>query len=375
MQQRWWAADDTVSRAPLWVAVDVGVALLSAGIAVGESDSTASIGSGPVAVQLAAAAWFVAICLRRFVPATCLWLADAATVLAAAAGAPLTNLSLATALALGVVVRTRPALSAALLSAVPAGAALAALLGRPEGRGTWLLALLVHLAAVAWGVTSRRTARTAALLEQLDRERAVDAERARLALDLHDAVGHAVTVMLTYAGAARLSLPPGESAARTSLGLVEQAGRSAMQDLDRVLGMLRSEPGSEAPLEERLQALARVPGLEATLEVSADDASAPLPARVQEAVYRLVQECLTNVLRHSACRVVHVAVRRTRQQVEVTVTDAGPALVGAPPSTGGRGLAGMSARVSDLGGTLTAGPAGPGWTVHALLPVASGGAS
>ena len=374
VQQRWWAADDAVSRAPVWVAVDVGVALLSAGIAVGESDRTASMTSGPPAVRLAAAAWLVAICLRRFAPATCLSLAGAATVLAVVGGGPLTNLSLATALALGLVVRTRPPLTAALLAAVPTAAALAALATDPEGRRTWALAVLVHLAAAVWGTTSRRAARGRALLEQLSRERAVDAERARLALDLHDAVGHAVTVMLTYAGAARLSLPPGESPARTSLGLVEQAGRSAMQDLDRVLGVLRSGASSQAALEERLQALVRVPGLETTLEISGDDPPGPLPLRVQETVYRLVQESLTNVLRHSSGRAAHVAVHRTREQVQVTVSDPGPSTATAPPpAPGGRGLLGMSARVDELGGTFTAGPAGAGWTVHALLPASPGG--
>jgi signal transduction histidine kinase len=371
VQQRWWDADDAVSRAPAWVAVDVGAALLSAWIAVGDSDTTAGVGSGPLAVRLAAALWFVTIALRRFLPATCLWVAGAATVLAAAGGGPLTNISLASALALGLVFRTRPAAAAALLSAVPASAALGALATDPDGRGTWALAALVHLAAVAWGISSRRSAHGRARLEELSRQRAVDAERARLALDLHDAVGHAVTVMLTCAGAARLALPPGESAARTSLGLVEQAGRSAMQDLDRVLGLLRPEGSGETPLEERLQTLVRTSGLEASLELPSRGTSDPLPAELQEAVYRIVQESLTNVLRHSSGRSVHVVVDRAPEQVRVTVTDGGPA-AGAgppPPAPGGRGLLGMSERVTALGGTLTAGPTGAGWRVDALLPV------
>jgi hypothetical protein len=103
VQQRWWRADDEVSRNLVWVAVDVSVALLSAGIAVGDSDSTASVESGPIAVRLAVVLWFLSISLRRFLPVTCLWGAGAATAVVAAAGQPLTNLSLATALALGLV--------------------------------------------------------------------------------------------------------------------------------------------------------------------------------------------------------------------------------------------------------------------------------
>jgi signal transduction histidine kinase len=143
-----------------------------------------------------------------------------------------------------------------------------------------------------------------------------------------------------------------------------------------VLSVLRSEGSGQASLEERLQALVRVPGLETTLEFSGDDPTGPLPVRVQEAVYRLVQESLTNVLRHSSGRAVHVAVHRTREQVQVTVSDAGPSTATTPaPAPGGRGLLGMKARVNELGGTLTAGPAGAGWTVHALLPTSSGGAA
>jgi signal transduction histidine kinase len=199
----------------------------------------------------------------------------------------------------------------------------------------------------------------------------VDAERARLALDLHDAVGHAVTLMLTCAGAARLSLPPGESPARTSLNLVEQAGRSAMQDLDRVLGVLRSEDDDPASVEDRLRALVIAPGLETSLELLGGEASGPLTAEVQEAVYRVVQESLTNVLRHSSARSVQVVVHRGPHDVRVTVTDGGPsAAAGAAVRTpGGRGLRGMNARVTGLGGTLTAGPAGAGWRVDASLPV------
>jgi hypothetical protein len=143
VQQRWWTAEGTVSRNPGWVAVDVGIALLSAWIAVGESDSTASVDSGPVIVRLAAALWFVTICLRRFGPVTCLWTAGAATVLAAVADQPLTNLSLATALTLAFVFRTRSAPAAGVLAVVPVAAALTALATGPEGRSTWILAVLV----------------------------------------------------------------------------------------------------------------------------------------------------------------------------------------------------------------------------------------
>jgi hypothetical protein len=139
-----------VSRSPAWVALDVGVALLSAWIAVGTATPPRASHPGPIAVRLAAALWLLSIGLRRFGPATCLWVAGGATVLAAAAGSPLTNLSLATALAVAFVFRTRPPAAAAVLAVVPTGAALTALLTDQDGRSTWALAALVHVAAALW---------------------------------------------------------------------------------------------------------------------------------------------------------------------------------------------------------------------------------
>jgi signal transduction histidine kinase len=318
MQHPRFAADESVARGWPRVATDVAVAILSASVAVGESDITASVDSGPLAVRVAAALWFFCISARRFAPVTCLWLASGATVAVALTDHPLTNVSLATALALAFVLRTRPLPAALALAALPTAAALAALTTDADGRRTWWLAVLVHLGAGLYGVSSRRAAHNRAELEALSRQHAVDAERARLARDLHDAVGHAVTLMLTYAGAARLSLPRGEGPVHTALSRIEESGRAAMADLDRVLQVLDPDGSTVPALDERLRALVRIPGVRVSLRFSGTDDGASLPGAVQEAVYRIVQEALTNVVRHSGATSAEVVVQQDSDHVRVT---------------------------------------------------------
>jgi signal transduction histidine kinase len=236
------------------------------------------------------------------------------------------------------------------------------------------------VAAAVYGVSSRRAAHNRAELAELSRQHAIDAERARLARDLHDAVGHAVTLMLTYAGAARLSLADGEGPVHTALSRIEESGRAAMDDLDRVLQVLDPDGGTVPALDERLRALVRVPGVRATLRLTGPDDAASLPGAVQEAVYRIVQESLTNVVRHSGATTAQVIVHQDTDGVRVTVTDDGTAslaLVASGPvgeSSPARGVAGMTARARELRGTLTAGPSPEGgWRVDAYLPLAPRG--
>ncbi|QXJ20958.1 sensor histidine kinase [Actinomadura graeca] len=371
MDARWWRPDRPADRRWHWVALDVFVAYVSATIAIGDSDATASAFHGPPAVRAAAVVWFAAISGRRFAPATALWASAAATAATALTGHPLTNLSAASALALTMVAQTRPRPRAAAAAALPVAAALTALAA--EGGGALVLGAVLHGGALLAGDAARSRREAAAALRAHEagraaalRRRALADERARMARELHDAVGHAVTVMVTHAGAARLSLGGGHEDVRRSLGSIEQVGRAALGDLDRVLGLLgdTGPPDLVAALRGLVSGLP--PGLRADLVVDGD--LPPVGEPAAQTLHRIVQESLTNVVRHASAATVRVQVSRDGEDVRVTVTDDGTAVPGPP----GRGLAGMRERAGRLGGTCRAGP-GPdgGWRVEARVPPAT----
>jgi signal transduction histidine kinase len=216
----------------------------------------------------------------------------------------------------------------------------------------------------------------AQLREQAARERALLLdERARIARELHDVVAHAVSVMVVQAGAARFALGADEDEVRERLLSVETTGRSAVEDLRRLLDLLRSDdaPDAEASgpqpgldrLDELVDGLQRA-GLPVRLET--EGLPADLPPLVDVTAYRLVQEALTNVLKHSAAEWVRVAVTVSAECVVLEVVDGGPARPGGLEGAG-QGLVGMRERVALFGGRLEAGPAGAGWRVHAELPL------
>ncbi|HEU5032827.1 MAG TPA: histidine kinase [Spirillospora sp.] len=194
---------------------------------------------------------------------------------------------------------------------------------------------------------------------------ALSDERARLARELHDAVGHAVTVMVTHAGAARLVLGGGHPEIRASLEQIEDVGRSAMHDLDRTLGLLEADPAVPDLDASVRRLVATLPAhLRAETAVAADLGEVGGPAA--QAVHRVVQESLTNVVRHASASSVRVRLLRDREDIVVEVTDDGSA---PGPPRPGRGLTGMRDRVQRLGGTCRAGPdASGGWRVDARIP-------
>ncbi|PZF86489.1 hypothetical protein C1I92_01385 [Jiangella anatolica] len=353
-----------MERGPVWVALDVVVAYLSAVIAIGPSDHTASVLSGSAVERVCAVVWFAAIAGRRFAPASALWAAAAATVAAVASGAEVTNVSLATALAVTLVARTRPPRRAAELAALPVVATLVALAGDTDAV---VLAGAVH--AVAWlvGWAGRTRQEAADAMRVRENERAVAAERARVAAELHDAVGHAVTVMVTHAGAARLVLGEGAPPVQEALARIEDVGRGAMSDLDRILGLLTDSYDVEAALRALVAGL---PGsVTAELRLPPADVLRRLPPRTAQTVGRVVQESLTNVVRHAGPAHAVVAVTVTGGDLTVSITDDGAGTTTRWPDSG-RGLAGMKERVAGLGGSLDAGPAdGGGWRVAATLPM------
>ena len=201
-------------------------------------------------------------------------------------------------------------------------------------------------------------------------EGAAQAHRARVARELHDSVGHALTVTTVQAGAAARVLDTDPAFVARALEAIAEAGRAALTDLDHALGVLRD--GADAPRDavpdlRDLDALVDRTGaaVRRTGEVRA------LPVVVSREAYRIVQEALTNAVRHGGGR-AEVAVRAGADAVEVEVRN--PLSGARARPGGGRGVAGMRERVAVLGGELRAGAEDGTWLVRARIPVAPGGA-
>jgi signal transduction histidine kinase len=202
---------------------------------------------------------------------------------------------------------------------------------------------------------------------------AVVAERARIARELHDAIAHNVSMMVVQAGAERRVLEPEQESTREVLESVEEVGRGALTEMRRLVGMLRADeddplapqPGlADLP---RLVAQVREAGLPVELAVEGEQRE--LPVGLELSAYRIVQEALTNALKHAGDARAIVRVRYLQDSLELEVVDDG---AGAPDAAagGGHGLVGMRERVALYGGRFEAArrPTG-GFTVRALLPV------
>jgi signal transduction histidine kinase len=236
--------------------------------------------------------------------------------------------------------------------------------------------------AVAWAVrayrmTAARAERRAELFAA-DRDararEAVADERARFARELHDSVGHALNVVVLHAGAARRVLEKKPALAGEALGSIETAGRQALADIERMLGILRAEEDvsmESAPGVERIPALVqqvREAGL--PVELALEPGPGDLPASIDLTTYRIVQEALTNVLKHAGRARAWVEVGCHEGMLFVTVADDGHGAAAAPSEGGGRGLAGMRERVMIFGGELHAGPRPEGgYLVQARVPL------
>jgi signal transduction histidine kinase len=226
------------------------------------------------------------------------------------------------------------------------------------------------LAIGAWALGEAARGRREAASEEA--RRAVSEEQARIARELHDVIAHSVSVIVVQAAAADDVFDERPDQARAALRSIEQTGRDTLGELRRVLGAVRPEgvdPEAPQPGLDRLDDLVeplRAGGLEVV--VHREGPAAPLPAGVELSAYRIVQEALTNTLRHARATRAEITVRYDSEAVEVDVRDDGRA--GTPPGSGGHGLAGMRERASMLGGTLEAGPLPHGgFRVHARLPL------
>jgi signal transduction histidine kinase len=230
--------------------------------------------------------------------------------------------------------------------------------------GAGVGALFARLAPVLLGPSpSDRLARLERQAEQL-------MERNRLARELHDSVGHALTVTTLQAAAAVRLLDTDPDFARRALTAIEETGRTALEDLDHVLGLLREDASAKSPQRtladlDGLFGQTRSAGVEVDAEIGRVE---EIPPVVSREAYRIVQEGLTNTLRHAGkVRVtVRLAVTGSRLELELVnpVTGAVPAHTG-----GGRGLRGIRERVTILGGRMSAGADDGRWRVFVTIPV------
>jgi signal transduction histidine kinase len=231
---------------------------------------------------------------------------------------------------------------------------------------------------------SHRHDRARAQQLEAEREEAIRAalaeERARIARELHDIVAHCVSVMVVQAGAAEDLLDRDPQKARAPLRSVQETGRQAVGELGRMLGLLRGErarlalkpqPGT-ADLVELVDHMA---GIGLPVELTVEGRARPLPPGMELTLYRVVQEALTNALKHAAPTTAQVGLHYDDESVRVSVRDAGRAGGSgtADANRVGHGLIGMRERVGLYGGSLeAAGTPGGGFTVTARLPLEAG---
>ena len=280
----------------------------------------------------------------------------------------------------------RVALAAA--AVVELGVVLATVRWAAPGNGLRSFVGLSGLATAAYVLgTSTRTRRAlvASLherAERLERERdqqgqlSAAAERARIARELHDVVAHNVSVMIALADGASYALDEDPARAKSAMRTASRTGRQALGELRRLLGVLRDSDGGAqfapqpglAQLDELLQDV-RSAGVPVSYEVTGGP-STPLPPGLELAVFRIVQEALTNTLKHAGpgaeaqVRIVH-----RNDALEVEVLDTGK-LLPPPRVDGSAGLRGMRERAAVYDGELNAGPApNGGWRVHLVLPL------
>ena len=244
-----------------------------------------------------------------------------------------------------------------------------------------LLFAIAWLAGFALHTRAEQTEAAEARASQAERERelaariAVAEERARIARELHDVVAHSVSVMVLRTGAVRHNLPDDRAADRDALRDVERAGRSALAEMRRLLGAMREgsadvqltpQPGlgNLTPLLEEVRAA----GLAVELQVEGEPF--PLPTAIELSAYRIVQEGLTNALKHARAERADVLIRYGPEELRIDVRDDGR---GTAPSDGlGHGLVGIRERVKLFGGEMTAGGAnGKGFLLSTRLPLAS----
>jgi signal transduction histidine kinase len=262
-----------------------------------------------------------------------------------------------------------------------------------EAQYTALLVLLPTVAAGNMMRTWRERAgsasdelRRAAAEHEAATQRAIALERSRIASELHDVVTHNVSVMVVQAGAARRVLDSSPADAREALLAIEASGRNAMTELRHLLSLLA--PDGSTPESAEQDALRPQPGLHLVPELVVGVSAAGLPVSLSVtgaprarpegldlAAFRVVQEGLTNVLKHAPAAMTAVSIQYRDDELLIEVSDdgTGAEAPGRSPG-GGRGLLGLRERIAIYGGSLDAGPRpGGGWRVRAMIPLEAAG--
>jgi signal transduction histidine kinase len=246
--------------------------------------------------------------------------------------------------------------------------------------GYYVLYTLAWLAGATVSELRLRATQLEDLTEELHRERdlaartAVLEERTRIAREMHDIVAHSVSLMVVQTGGARQVIDAEPETARATLLSAEDTGRQALGELRRLLGILRRSGDTElvdprpgtADIGDLVTEMGEA-GL--TVRFSVEGASRDLPAGTDLTTFRVVQEALTNVMKHASVSEAHVTLRYGSSDLEIEVTDDG--LGASPPSNGyGHGLIGMRERVELYGGSLRTGPRTEGgYRVFAHIPI------
>lgn len=246
------------------------------------------------------------------------------------------------------------------------------------GIAAWLLLLVVASELVRF----RRAYRSEAQRRRLEMERSqaeearrqASEERLAIARELHDVLAHSISLINVQAGVALELMDARPEHARSSLVAIKQASKDALVEVQAMLGTLRDESASRAPAAglarlDDLAERARATGL--AVEITTTGRPRAVPAGVDLATYRIVQEALTNVVRHAKAREVTVRIVHADNEITVEITDDGVGPVATRGHPGGNGLPGMRERAATLGGELTAGAkADGGFRVYARLPLA-----
>jgi signal transduction histidine kinase len=200
-------------------------------------------------------------------------------------------------------------------------------------------------------------------------------ERTALAHELHDSVGHTLTMIVVQAGAGRHVFDRDQDFAREALGQIETAGRRALGELDRILGILREDDAAERAPQAGVTALdalvADMQTLGVDVDLAVEGGTEDLPEAIDLTAYRIVQEALTNLVKHAGPVPATVRVHRAAGALEIEVLNqASTDPVTPVEGAGGRGIEGMRERVAILGGSVEAGPRPDGgWRVWARLPI------
>lgn len=261
------------------------------------------------------------------------------------------------------------------------GAALAVLLVHllTWSSGNALPALFAAVPASAWiavpfavGTVTRLTRQATARDRAIEARQAADDERLRVAQEVHDVVGHGLAAITMQAEIALHLLPTKPEQAETALTAISATSREALDELRATLAVVRDRGADErAPTAglARLSALTdRITASGTPVAATVTGAPHELPPAVDLAAYRVVQESLTNVLRHAGPATARVVIAYAPDRLRIDISDTGGAVA---PISEGHGIAGMRERVSALGGSFSAGPGPQGFLVSAVFPVPS----